>query len=218
MEISKSVHQTWTASGSLFQRSSVVENLPSSATSPALGSLVSGVADVVFINDTLFVLLAGAGCSHGLAGTDNAVLRVNPDGTTTMIANLSAFQKAHPVKNPEPDDFDPDGTRYSMVADRGALYAIEPNHGELDVITPGGRIRRIADISASQGHIVPTAVAYHGNFYVGNLSTFPIQAGSAKVLKITPAGQIKTVATGFTTILGLAFDHQERLYVLENST
>jgi hypothetical protein len=199
-------------------RTTVVDNLPSSATSPALGNLISGVADVAFIDNTLYALLAGAGCSHGLAGTDNAVLRVNPDGTTTMIADLSAFQKANPVKNPNPDDFEPDGTWYSMVAVRGALFAIEPNHGELDMITTDGQIRRIADISATQGHIVPTAIAYHGNFYVGNLDTFPIQAGSSKVLKITPSGQITTVATGFTTILGLAFDHKERLYVLENST
>jgi hypothetical protein len=135
-----------------------------------------------------------------------------------MIANLSEFQKANPVANPGPDDFEPDGTWYSMIAVRGALYAIEPNHGELDRITPDGQIQRVVDISATQGHIVPTAIAYHGNFFVGNLSTFPIQAGSSKVLKITPSGELKIVATGFTTILGLAFDNRGRLYVLENST
>jgi hypothetical protein len=199
-------------------RTTVVDNLPSSQTSPALGSLVSGVADVAFIGNTLYALLAGAGCSHGLAGTDNAVLRVNANGSTTLVANLSAFLKANPVKNPEPDDFEPDGTWYSMIAVGGALFAVEPNHGELDMITTDGQIHRIADISATQGHIVPTAVAYHGNFYVGNLNTFPIQDGSSKVLKITPSGQVKTFATGFTTILGLAFDHQHRLYVLENTT
>ena len=43
-----------------------------------------------------------------------------------------------------------------MVAVRGELYAVEPQHGELDAISPDGTIRRIADISASQGHIVPT--------------------------------------------------------------
>jgi len=199
-------------------RTIVADNLPSSQTSPALGSLVSGVADVAFIGNTLYAILAGAGCSHGLAGTDNAVLRVNADGTTTMIADLSAFLKTHPVKNPEPDDFEPDGTWYSMIAVRGALYAVEPNHGELDIVTTSGQIRRIADISATQGHIVPTAIAYHGNFYVGNLKTFPIQDGSSKILKITPSGQVKTFATGFTTILGLAFDQIGRLYVLENTT
>jgi len=199
-------------------RTTVIDNLPSSATSPALGGLISGVADVAFIDDTLYAITSGAGCSHGLTGTDNAVLRINRNGTATMIADLSAFQKAHPVKNPQPDDFEPDGTWYSMVAVRRALYAIEPNHGELDMITTDGKIRRIVDISAVEGHIVPTAVAYHGNFYVGNLHTFPIQEGSSKVLKITPSGEIKTVATGFTTIVGLAFDQRERMYVLENST
>ncbi len=199
-------------------RTTVADNLPSSQTSPVIGSLVSGVADVAFVGNTLYAMLAGAGCSHGLAGTDNAVLRVNADGTTTMIANLSAFLKTHPVENPEPNDFEPDGTWYSMVAVRGALFAVEPNHGELDMITTDGQIRRIVDISATQGHIVPTAVAYDGNFYVGNLNTFPIQEGTSKILKITPSGELKTFATGFTTILGVAFDQQHRLYVLENTT
>ncbi len=199
-------------------RTTVVDELPSSQTSAAFGNLVSGVADVAFIGDSLFALIGGAGCSHGLAGTSNGVIRVNADGSLTKIANLSAFQQAHPVAHPEIDDFEPDGTWYSMIAVRGAFFAVEPNHGELDMITTNGQIRRIADISATQGHIVPTTVAYHGNFYVGNLNTFPIQDGSSKILKITPSGQVKTVATGFTTVLGLAFDHIGRLYVLENTT
>ena len=105
-----------------------------------------------------------------------------------------------------------------MIAVRGALYAVEPNHDELDVITPEGHIRRVADISATQGHIISTAIAYDGNFYVGNLGDFPIEEGSSKILKITPSGRVKVFATGFTTILGLAFDRQHRLYVLENTT
>jgi hypothetical protein len=199
-------------------RTTFVDNLPSSQTSAALGSLVSGVADVAFIGNTLYAITAGAGCSHGVAGTNNAILRVNADGTTTEIANLSAFQQANPVKNPDPDDFEPDGTWYSMVAVRGDLYAVEPNHGELDKITTDGKISRVVDISASQGHIVPTAIAYHGNFYVGNLNTFPIVEGSSKVLKITPSGQLKVVVEGLTTVLGVAFDHESRMYILENTT
>ena len=75
------------------------------------------------------------------------------------------------------------------------------------------------DISASQGHIVPTAIAFHnGNFYVGNLNTFPIVQGSSKVLKITATGQITVLRGNLTTILGLAFDSAGRLYVLENTT
>ena len=82
-------------------------------------------------------------------------------------------------------------------------------------------VRRFNASSAglSQGHIVPTAIAFHnGNFYVGNLNTFPIVQSSSKVLKITPTGQITVVRRNLTTILGLAFDSAGRLYVLENTT
>jgi len=61
-------------------------------------------------------------------------------------------------------------------------------------------------------------VAYHVNSYVGNLNVFPIVDGSSVVLKITPSGQVKTMATGFTTVLGVAFDSQNRMYILENTT
>jgi hypothetical protein len=123
------------------------------------------------------------------------------------------------VKNPNPPDFEPDGTWYSMIDVGGDLYAVEPNHGELDKITPQGGISRVIDISAAEGHIVPTASTfYNGNFYVGNLDLFPIVAGSASIFKITPQGKISVFATGFTTILGVVFDDAGGMYVLENTT
>jgi hypothetical protein len=202
--------------------STVVDNLPSSQTSQATGSLVSGVADVAFIGRTLYAIEAGAGCSHGLVGTDNTIFRVNSDGTTTTIADLSAFIKANPVVNPDADDFEPDGTWYGMVAVRGAFYATEPNHQELDRITLDGQISRILDMSTMfvppndwQG---PTAITYHGNFYIGTLGTFPVQPGTQSVYKITPSGQIKAVASGLTTVLGVAFDANGVMYALENDT
>ena len=195
-------------------RTTVTDQFPSSQTSE---NLVSGVADVAFIGDTLYAITAGSGCSHGVPNTDNGIFRVGGDGSITLVADLSAFQKAHPVAHPEADDFEPDGTWYSMVAVRGSLYAVEPNHGELDRITTGGAISRVADISATQGHIVPTSVAYHGVFYVGNLNTFPITPGASKILQITPGGSVSTVATGLTMITGVAFDSRGRMYVLENT-
>src|SRR5215469_5056160 len=200
-------------------RTTVAAGLPSSQTSPALGSLASGVADVAFAGGRLYALEAGAGCSHGLLGTDNAILRVNPDGTTTQVADLSRFLKSHPVAHPNPGDFEPDGTWYSMVAVRGELYAVEPNHGEIDRINPStGAISRLIDVSASQGHIVPTALAYQGNFFFGNLGTFPVMPGSESLFKVTPSGQIKPWATGLTTVLGLAFGPHDQIYALESMT
>jgi hypothetical protein len=199
-------------------RHTVTSKFPSSQTNAAQGSLVSGVADVAFIGYDLYAITAGAGCSHGLAGTYNGVARIGHDGSIHWIANLSAYQKSHPVQNPEEDDFEPDGTWYSMVALRGNLYALEPNHGELVKITPYGKVRRVVDVSATQGHIVPTALAYHHHFFIGNLNTFPIVSGSSKVLKLTGHRQLWPVAGQLTTVVGITFDKWGRMYVLENTT
>jgi len=202
-------------------RTTAVNNLPSSQTSPALGNLISGATDVAFIGNTLYILLAGSGCSHGVPQVPerpNGVLRVNADGTTDLIANLSAFQMAFPVAHPNPADFEPDGSWYSMIAVGGNLYALEPNHGELDKITPAGHISRVSDISATQGHIVPSAMTYRGNFFVGNLNTFPVVPGSSKIYQITPSGKVSVFAEGLTAILGVVFDAEGRMYVLETTT
>jgi hypothetical protein len=197
------------------QRVTVTDQFPSDQTNPQTGSGISGVADIAFIGNTLYALTAAGGCSHGNPGTYNGVFKVSATGHITPIANLSAFQMANPTAVINPNDFEPDGTWYSMIAVRGALYAVEPNHGELDRITPDGSISRVSDISASQGHIVPTALAYHGNFYIGNLDTFPIPGGASKILKVTPSGYVSRVASGLDTVVGLVFDNRDRMYALE---
>ena len=196
-------------------RTTVTDQLPSSQANEIIGGDVEGVADVEFVGHTLYALLAGAGCSHGVASVPNGVVKVNDDGTWSMVANLSAFQQSHPVVNPEPDDFEPEGTWYSMINVHGDLYVLEPNHGELDKVTTSGNISRVVDISASQGHIVPTAMTYHGNIFVGNLHPFPNTGGNSKILKITPSGQLKDWITDLNMVLGVVMDQNARTYVLE---
>ena len=83
-------------------RTSVVEGLPSDQTAASQGSLVSGVADVAFVDGTLYYVLAGAGCSHGVADVPNGVFKVAADGTTSLVADVSAFVKANPVGQAQP--------------------------------------------------------------------------------------------------------------------
>src|SRR5207253_4529577 len=162
-----------------------VDDLPSSQTSPQTGSLKMGASDVAFIGNTLYILLGGAGCSHGVPqvpAMPNGIIRVNANGTTDLIANLSAFLMAFPVAHPDPDDFEPDGTWYSMIAARDDgnhldLYAINPNAQELDHFSPmTGEISRVVDFSVTYpggtNWIGPTAIAMKDNdkFYVGTLT------------------------------------------------
>ncbi|MGE5682466.1 MAG: ScyD/ScyE family protein [Bacillota bacterium] len=195
-------------------------NFPSTQTAPASGGEMTSISSVAFYQGSLYALLSGAGCSHGHPEIPNGILQVNSDGSWKEIADISSFLKSHPVANPEADDFEPDGDLYSMIMLDNYLYFIESNHGELDRYNFNtGSIERVVDISESQGHIVPTAIAYKdGFFYVGNLTTVPYPVGAAKILKISQDGQsLSTYATGFTTILGLTFDSSGNLYVLETS-
>jgi len=203
------------------QRTTVVDGLPSGKSSLPSGDTV-GAADVAFIEGNLYVLLAGGGCSHGNPDTPNGVIKVDiAQGTWSYIANLSAFQAANPTANPGPsvDDREPDGTWYGMVAVGGNLFATEPNQQEIDRISPTtGKINRVVDVSPSGANWVgPTGITYHGNLFFGNLAPFPINPGSANVFKLTPSGNFKAWTTGLTTVLGLAFDNRDRLYVLELS-
>ena len=196
----------------------VADSLPSSQTSDISGNLCSSVADIAFIGRDLYAILAGAGCSHGVENTPNGIIKINKNGTWKVIADLSTYQKTHPVAHPNADDFEPDGTWYSFINVNRDFYAIEPNHCEMVKVTPTGNISRVIDFSAVYGHIVPTVVAYHkGNFYVSNLDTFPVVAGNSSIYKVTPSGQSSVFATGFSSVTGIVAGKDNTFFVLEMS-
>ncbi|CAN5682602.1 hypothetical protein BH10BAC3_BH10BAC3_29850 [soil metagenome] len=192
-------------------RTTVVDNLP---TSSGTNGDVFGPADVAFIGNTLYVLQGGAGCGHGVPSSTNGIYRINSDGGHTMIADLGTWSVAHPGAHNDEDDYTPEGNWYSMTVAQNNFYALEPNHGNFVKVSLDGNIREVVDISATEGHIVPTAVAYKGNFYVGDVGVFP-STGISSVFKITPAGTMKKIATGFSAILGLVLDKNSNIYVLE---
>jgi hypothetical protein len=203
------------------QRTSVVEDLPSTQTAATLGSLVSGVADIAFVDDTLYYLLASGGCSHGNPEAPNGVYRVNEDDTTELVADLSAFVMANPTAVQNPGDFEPDESAYGLEAFNDQLYVTESNHGALDAVDPAtGTPSRVLDLSATEGHLVPTAMAVgpDGNLYLSNLMPFPVAAGASSVYTVTPEGELGVHAEGVTAVLGLAFDAEGQLYVLETSS
>jgi hypothetical protein len=200
------------------------------------GGDLLGVADVAFLDGELYALLAAGGCSHGNPDSPSGIARVDrSSGKWTLIADIGAWLKTHPAKFESADDFEPDGTLYGMIASDGALYAVEPNHGQLLQVTRNGVIRQVIDISASQGHIVPTSVAErHDVFYVGNLNLFPIDPQWARVQAIArvdsdddahlapgfspgPGYHIVSSKAGFTTVVAVDFGPDGLLYALELS-
>ena len=153
--------------------STAVSGLPSAQGNPVLTGFVLGAADVAFLGQTLYVLVAGGGCAHGNTDNPASIVRVQPNGSWTMIADLSGFRHDHPVAKP-PADFDPDGTWYSMTTAQGNFYVVNPNQGDIDRVTPGGQITRVIDTSAVYGHFVPTAIARRGKLLLsGNSGVLP---------------------------------------------
>lgn len=215
-------------------RTTVASGFPS--TQGAMGDRI-GVADVAFIGNTLYALVAGGGCSHGNPDISTGVAQVNRStGKWSLIADVGAFLKTHRAKYESADDFEPDGTLYSLIAVDGVLYTVEPNHGQVFSVTRGGSIHQVIDISASEGHIVPTSIAHwRESFYVGNLNLFPIDPQWARILTISPEEErsdedlapgfggrrhshhIVNSKAGFTTVVAVDFGPDGLLYALELS-
>jgi len=177
-----------------------------------------GVADLAFVGKKLYAIIA-VGCSRGLADVPAGIYRVD-DGSWTLEADIGAFVRANPVANPNPLDFEPDGDPFSMVAAGGVLYVVEANSGQVLQIKPNsGRIERVADISASQGHVVPTSIAVsRGDLLVGELRPFPSVPGTAEVLRYSRNGRFEGAIGGFTSIIGVETDNKGNIYVLEPFT
>ncbi len=208
----------------------VASGFPS--TQDAMGDRI-GVADVVFLDNDLYAVVAGGGCSHGNPDSPSGIAQVNrTTGQWKLIADIGAFLKTHPTRYESADDFEPDGTLYSAIAANGQLYTVEPNHGEVLSVTKGGVIEQVIDISASEGHIVPTSIAeLNGTFYVGNLNLFPIDPQWARILTISNGGykdpevpgfdtaglHIVNSKAGFTTVVAIDIGPDGLMYALELS-
>jgi hypothetical protein len=212
-------------------RITVASGFPS--TQDAGGDLI-GVADVAFLNGVLYAAVAGGGCSHGNPKSPSGIAMVNRwSGTWTLIADIGAWLKTHPAKIENPGDFEPDGTLYSLIAHDGKLFTVEPNHGQVISVSTSGEIKQVIDVSASNGHIVPTSiVARDGKFYLGNLNLFPINQQWARIMTVsrddddnydtapgfeTRGPQIVNSKAGFTTVVAVDFGPDGLLYALELS-
>jgi streptogramin lyase len=194
----------------------VADNLPS-MTDKFLGNY--GPTDVAFVGGTLYVLIEMGGCSHALPENLPAVLRVNPDGSTTNVANLNAWLANNPPKfikdkNPETTDLEPGGVFHSMIADGRYLYVVETNRGMVLRLDPrSGAIKRVYDMSIDDAEHNPIVMARRGNhFFVG---TFGEDGGPAELAKFDKD------FTGYTLpfqslnpIVGLTWSGN-RLYGLE---
>jgi glucose/arabinose dehydrogenase len=195
-------------------RTVVVDQLPSSVD---IYGETFGAADVAFLGKTLYIVTNGSGCSQAVEYANNGILRLNGDGTLTQINDLSAWTQNNPVANPPCCDYDAEGVWWTLNVSHGVLYTNNANTGDFLRVTPDGNTTRVIDISNTEGHNVPTAVAQNGNFYIANLGLFPITPGSSSLYRLLPNQRLMKMFDGLTAVIGMVF-MDGKLYALETST
>jgi hypothetical protein len=180
-----------------------------------------GVIDVAILDGMLYALVDGGGEAALHPDEPNGVYRVLEDGTTELVADLSAWFRANPVAEPT-RDISPDGQPYAMIPGDGLLWISESNHEQILTVAPDGTISRVLDLSpeADFGITVPTglAPAPDGGIYVGFLTELPFPDGSAKVIEIAADGGVRDVWTGLTAVTDIAISPDGTLYATELST
>ncbi len=194
----------------------VAEGLPSSIN--ALGDVL-GAEDLAVLGDQLYASIDGGGEAHGLPEQPSGVYRILGNGTTELVADLSAWVRANPVAV-LPPDLDPDAAGFSLVADAAtsSFWVVDPNSGQILNVGLDGAVSRVADLS--EGHPVPTGLATdpQGGVYVGFLTAVPFVDGSSKVVHVGPDGTVTDAWTGLTAVTDVAVGADGALYALEMST
>ena len=185
-----------------------------------------------------YVLISG-----GASAPAAQLLRVQPNGRTTLVADIGAYQQTDPDpfdKENFPEQSNPNGL---TIIDGDNFLVTDAANNDLLHITKQGVIETVArfplrripfPIGPNAGQIVPaeavpTAVAVGPDraWYVSELVGFPFTPGTSRIWRVEPGttdwtcddtattGPCTVYATGFTSIIDLAFGPDDTMYVLE---
>ncbi|HYI25324.1 MAG TPA: ScyD/ScyE family protein [Thermomicrobiales bacterium] len=193
----------------------VIEGLPSGNWRDA--GWIWGAHDVAFLDDQLYILSAGGGIDFGNPDEPTALLRVEADGSTTMVADIGTWS-AENLPAFVPPDFNPSGSFFDMEVGTDRIWLSEAVGGRIITVTPDGTIALVADIF--DGHLVPTgmALAPDGGVYVGFLTAIPYTDGTAKVIHVAEDGTVTDFWTGLTAVSDLEIGPDGMLYAVELAT
>lgn len=188
---------------------------------------VLGGARLAWLDGTLYATSAGwVGGAGDRPDLFASVVRVD-EGDVTEVANLWAFEEANNPdglileSHPYGITAGPDGALW--VADAGAntLLRVDPDSGDAELVATfeglPGPFPNPARNDAMEADPVPTAVAFDsmGGMYVSLLSGGPFIPGSAKVLQVTPEGEVSDYAVGLTMLTDLQYGPDGALYAVQ---
>ena len=167
-----------------------------------------GATGMAVLNGALFELAAG----H--ITVSPALSRVTPDGKLQTVADIGAYNRAHPVPGDNGDAV-PMGNPFDMVELGGNLYITDGNYNRVLKVTPQGTVSTLVDF---RGDPTSTGAAAgpDGNLYVAQFGLAPYTAGSGHVDRVTPDGTVTEGVVGnLTTPVDVAFAPDGTLFVLQ---
>jgi sugar lactone lactonase YvrE len=155
-----------------------------------------------------------------------AVVRIDGEATSE-VADLWAYEEAN---NPDGTILDshpygitagPDGWLWVTDAAANTLLRVDPDGGDIELVAAFEGLPGVFPNPIRGGELetdpVPTAVAFddEGSAYVSLLSGVPFIPGSAKVLHVTPDGEVSDYATGLTMLTDLRRGPDGELYAVQ---
>jgi len=212
----------------------VVRGLPSFGDQDGGGNAI-GPSDVSFRGRDLY-LTVGLGADPATRADLPAagqrasgwLLRASRHGVR-QVADIAGFEGEANPDGVQPPDSNPQSvlaTRHGeLVADAGGNSLVRASkRGTVSLVAtfPEQLVDAPPFLGLPPGtkipmQAVPTSVVRgpDGAYYVGTLTGFPFQVGSARVFRVVPGRAPTIYASGFTNIIDLAFGPDHKLYVLE---
>lgn len=168
-----------------------------------------GTAGVVFRDRELYIVQG-----EGAGDLASALLRLHPDrDAVDKVADLYFFEGRY-----NPDGGERESNPFSAVYDAGTdvFYLTDGAANDLLRVHPTGDVEVVA---VWQDNRVPTGLARgpDGALYVSLFSPFPYDPNSGRIDRVTPDGAVQTAVANLTTPIGVSFDPNGTMYVLEFS-
>lgn len=175
---------------------------------------VGGVTDVAFLGDKAYALVTLVDDPLFPTGQVNGIYRIDGPNNYTIIADIGAFNLAHP----------PTGFEFEVAT--GVLYAIQPYRGGF--LVTDGHLNRVLYVTLdgnitlvkSFNDIVPTGLAVRGEkIYMSQAGPVPHLPENGKVLSFNPnSPTVTTVASGAPLLVDVEFGRGQTLFALSQGT
>lgn len=171
---------------------------------------IGGISDVAFIGGKAYALVTLVDDPTFPTGEVNGIYRIDGPNSYTIIADLGAYNIAHP-----PSGFFIDvvtGVSYAMEPYRGGFLVTDGHFNRVLYVTLDGRI----EIVRSFTNIVTTGLAVKGNqIYVSQAGPVPHLPENGKVLSFRPnSSAVTTVSSGAPLLVDVEFGRGQALFAL----